>query len=162
MKNAFVVMFAIVNSYCTPQAVQTAGTTVFGDESAFEQLPPRPDEEPIAAEDDWVVAVSVGEMMEQPGVCMSDAKAMRSARYVVSYNELRGLYRSDLRTWERERDIYQRYLFAAEQETTYWQEKSKRTWWERHSAQIGFAAGVVIGAGLAVGLTYGINQAARD
>lgn len=158
MKNAFLVILAVANSYCGPKTVQMSDTAMRHREEVVTELPPRPDVEPIAPEDDWVVPVSIGEMVEQPGVCMSDAKALRAGRYVVSYNELRGLYRSDLRTWNREREIYERYLTDAEIELAYWQEKSRRTWWERNSAQIGLAAGIVIGAGLAVGLVYGINQ----
>jgi hypothetical protein len=161
MKNALLVMVAVLNSYCGPRAVQTPDTTITGNEEVVTELPPRPDVEPIAPEDDWVVAVSVGEMVDQPGVCMSDAKALRAGRYVVSYNELRALYRSDLRTWNRERDIYERYLTEAEMEMSHWREKSRRSWWERNSGQIGLAAGIVIGAGLAVGLVYGINQVAE-
>lgn len=161
MKNAILIMAAVLNSYCGTTAVQAPDTNILGREEVIAELPPRPDVEPIAPEDDWVVPVSVGEMVERPGVCMSDAKALRAARYVVSYNELRGLYRSDLRTWNREREIYERYLTEAEMELAYWQEKSRRTWWERNSAQIGLAAGLVIGAGLAVGLVYGINQVAE-
>lgn len=161
IKNAFLVLVAVSNAYCTPRTVQTPETVIYGDEVAT-VLPERPDSEPIPEGEDWVVPVSVGEMVDAPGVCMSDAKAMRSARYVVAYNEIRSLYQSDLRTWNREREIYQRYLHDAESQVQYWREKSRRTWWERHAAQVGLAAGVVIGAGLAVGLVYGLNEAVGE
>lgn len=158
MKIVMIGLLIFLASHCSPQALQTPSTTVVDTEEIVHAMPSRPDSEPILPGEDWVVPVSVGEMIEQPGICMSDAKAMRCAHFVVAYNELRSLYQTDIRTWNREREVYLRYLTDAEAENAYWRERSRRSWWEQHAAQVGLAAGIVVGAGLAVGLVYGLNQ----
>lgn len=161
MRHVLVITVAFATCFCGATTVHQRENTYFS-EHVETELPPRPDTDPIPAGDAWVVSVEAGETVQRSGLCMSDAKAIRSARYVVSYNELRGLYQSDLHTWNRERDIYQRYLADAETEIEHWREQSKRTWWERNESRITLVVGVVVGAGMAIGLVYGINQVASE
>jgi hypothetical protein len=87
-----------------------------------------------------------------PGILMSEEMALSAARLRVSYDELRGLYKTDLATMEREREVYQRHLDAADDEIEVWRTKARRTWLEKHGGQLGLAIGVVAGAALAVGI----------
>lgn len=135
------------------------------------ELPPKPDEEqkvPPAA--DWAVAAdgyfvegdgSSQELTAKPGICMSMEKGLRAARYVVRYQELRGLYEIDLRTWGRERSIYERHLELAQQETDAWKKEAERSWLERNAGPLGLTIGVVVGVTAAVAGTAAIKAAAE-
>lgn len=118
-------------------------------------LPERPDAKPIPPGADWAVAadgyVVAGETdpTDRAGICMSMEKASRAARYVVGYNELRGLYEVDIRTWSREREIYSRSLEAADREIERWQKRAERSWWERNRGVVGLAGGLVLGVAAA-------------
>lgn len=131
------------------------------------KLPDRPDAEPIAPSADWSVSCAgylaekgdqEPELVKKPGICMSTEKAIRAARYVVGYNELRGLYVVDLRTWGRERQIYERHLNAADDEIVRWKERARRSFWEQYSGQIGLGAGIVVGAVVTITIMYAVKQ----
>lgn len=124
------------------------------------QLPERPDAEPIPVGKDWSVSIEAGETVPEnrAGVLMSTHKAFRAAKYKVAYDELRSLYVVDLRTWGRERDIYDRHLEAADGEIVYWKEKAIRSWFERHAGQIGLGGGIIIGAIVTVAIVYAVDQ----
>ena len=92
------------------------------------------------------------------GVLFSTEKAVRSARFVVAYNEMRGLYEVDLRTWVREREVYQRHLDLADTEIARQRERARRGWWERHGAQVGLAVGFLVGAAATVGIVAAVNE----
>lgn len=120
-------------------------------------LPARPDATKIAPEQDWVIAVETGDMIASAGICMSEQKAMRAANYVVSYNELRGLYEVDLKTMDRERQVYEKELEIADQEIAALREEARRSWWERHGASVTMVIGLVAGAGFAVGMAAALD-----
>lgn len=119
-------------------------------------LPPHPREEfVVPPQADWAVGVDGYYLIDRDtkerkdvdraGVCMSLEKAGRAARFVVRYDELRGLYLIDLRTWGRERKIYERYLEVSEAETKRAQKTAERTWFERNAGPIGLTLGLILG-----------------
>ena len=124
------------------------------------KLPERPDAKSIPVSADWVIAVEEGETVPEgrAGVLMSQEKAVRAAEYVVAYNELRQLYVVDLTTWGRERQIYERYLEAADGEVDHWKKQAERSWWEKHSGQIGLGAGLIVGAVITVAIVEAVQQ----
>lgn len=94
-----------------------------------------------------------------PGILMSQAMAMRSARLKVAYDEMRGLYEVDLRTMDREREVYERHLKAADDEIVEWRVKARRSWWEKNKGTVGLVLGVITGAALTVGIAAAVDQA---
>lgn len=115
-----------------------------------EEVPP--DKRMAVAVSECVVEGSDPPEKTPAGILMSQEMAMRAARLKVSYDELRGLYRTDLATMDREREVYQRHLDAADDEIEVWRTKARRTWLEKHGGQLGLAIGVIAGAALAVGI----------
>jgi hypothetical protein len=85
--------------------------------------------------------------------------AMRAARVKVAYDEMRGLYEVDLRTMDRERQVYDRHLKAADDEIAEWRIKARRSWWELNKGTVGLVIGVVTGAALTVGIAAAVDQA---
>jgi succinate dehydrogenase flavin-adding protein (antitoxin of CptAB toxin-antitoxin module) len=94
-----------------------------------------------------------------PGILMSQEMTMRAARLKVAYDEMRGLYEVDLRTMDREREIYERHLKAADDEIADWKQKARRSWWELNQGTVGLVVGVVTGAALTIGIAAAIDQA---
>jgi len=114
-------------------------------------LPPDVTREPIPPEADWAVAVEGVEIAPgdlRDGILLSFEKAQRAARLRVAYDEMRSLYGVDIRTWAREREVYERYLRLADEEIVTWREQAERTWWEQHGSEValwvGLAAGIVL------------------
>lgn len=124
------------------------------------ELPERPDAKPISPSADWAKSMEVGDTVPEgrAGVLMSTEKAIRAARYVVVYNELRDLYQIDIRTWGREREIYQRHLDAADDEIERWKKNADRTWWENNVGYIAVGAGLVLGAAITIGILEATQQ----
>lgn len=118
-------------------------------------LPPAPKDEfkvPPAAEwavgvEGYVVEAEDGkrEVVDRPGICMSMEKAGRAARYVIRYDELRELYIIDLKTWGREREIYERHLELGQQEIDALRKEAERSWFERNAGPIGLVSGLILG-----------------
>jgi len=92
-----------------------------------------------------------------PGILMSYEMGLGVSRTKVAYDELRSLYKTDLATMDRERQIYQRHLEAADEEANRWRERSKRTWLERNGGALGVAVGIVIGAAFTVGIVAAVE-----
>jgi len=87
-----------------------------------------------------------------PGIMLSPEMAAHAARVRVKYDELRSMYTVDLRTEMRERQIYQRELDMADDEADRLRQEAHRSWWERNSGVLGLAAGIIVGAGLTIGV----------
>lgn len=123
------------------------------------KLPERPDAEVIPSAASWVISAEEGEIVPEgrSGILMSQEKAMRAARYVVSYDELRRLYEVDLNTWGREREIYERYLIASEAETKRAWTAAERSWWERNAPHIALIGGFVVGAVLTASIVAAVQ-----
>ena len=134
------------------------------------KLPPAPKDEfkvPPAA--DWAVGVEgyvLGEgegqreIVDRPGICMSMEKAERAARYVIRYEELRELYIVDLKTWGREREIYERHLELGQQEIDAWKKEAERSWFERNAGPIGLVTGLILGVAASAIAVDAIDKAA--
>lgn len=92
-----------------------------------------------------------------PGILISHEMGLRAARTKIAYDELRLLYRSDLATMDREREVYGRHLQAADEEVIMWRQRSERTWFERNGTTFGIVVGVVIGATLTVAILAAVE-----
>ena len=128
------------------------------------ELPERPAKVPL----DKRLSVSVSECIVEgsnplqktpPGIMMSKEMAMRAARLKVAYDEIRGLYEIDLATMDREREVYERHLKAADDEIVEWRIKARRSWFEKNKGTVGLVLGVVTGAALTVGIAAAVDQA---
>jgi len=122
-------------------------------------LPARPDERPLDPDDNWAIAVDEVPSLGVPGLCMSLAKARRAAEWVVSYNELRGLYEIDLRVWPRIESDYQDSLMRADEEVEAQRKKAVRSWFELHQGQIALVSGFVLGALVTTGIVAAASRA---
>jgi hypothetical protein len=132
-------------------------------------LPPLPEDVPAARR----VSVAVVECQADvpagvppqkvgPGIMLSTDMAARAARVKIAYDEMRALYEIELRAREREREAYQRIVEAADEEADLWRERSERTWFERHGWWLGMGAGVIVGAGTAIGIAAALDSALGD
>lgn len=127
---------------------------------AAAKLPERPDAKAIPPSADWAIPVAEGEVVPagRSGILLSQEKATRAARYLIGYNELRALYEVDLRTWGRERQVYERYVQLAQDEADRQAKLAERSWWERHSPEIALGLGVVVGAAVTVGIVAAVEE----
>jgi len=123
------------------------------------KLPERPDADAIPSAASWVIPMEAGETVPdgRSGILMSQEKAMRSARYIVSYDELRRLYEVDLNTWGREREIYESYLIASEAETKRAWTAAERSWFDRNAPHLALIGGFVVGAVLTVSIVAAVQ-----
>lgn len=125
-------------------------------------LPAPPEDVPeskrmVVAVKECVIEGSVPPEKTPPGIFMSEEMAVRAARLKIAYDEIRGLYEVDLKTMDREREIYERYLKAADMDVADWQRKSQRSWWELHRGEVGLAIGMAVGVALTVGVVAAID-----
>ncbi len=137
---------------CVPAAVPAAQHTL-PDPLVAAELPPEPP--PVPEEEHWTapvegVEVAPGDLRD--GVLFSDAMALRVGQLVVEYERVRGLYLIDMRTWGRERSIYERHLTLADQEIATWRTRAERSWWEVNGDEVGLFLGLVLGAGVTLGI----------
>ena len=93
-----------------------------------------------------------------PGVLLSQEMAVHAARLRVSYDELRSLYATDLRTMDRERGVYERQLQLSDEEVRRLHDAAKRTWWERNRGVVGMSGGMVLGAAVVLGVLATTQQ----
>lgn len=92
-----------------------------------------------------------------PGIYMTKELAAKTGRTKVAYDELRGLYEVDLRTMDRERVVYQKQLDLADHEVARLREAARRSWFEKNRGWIGLGVGLVVGAGLAIGMAAALD-----
>lgn len=125
------------------------------------ELPPEP--KPVEPRDRWTKPVSVCTTDEgeetPPGVLLSIPMARLAGELRVSYNEIRMIYEIDQRTWQKERTVYERNLELADQEIERANKRAERTWWERHSGQMGVAIGFIVGAALTTAIVSAVSKA---
>lgn len=96
-----------------------------------------------------------------PGIFMSYEMSKRAAQLRIDYDEIRGSYEVDIRTVNRAQAIYQKQLDAADADVVRLRKAARRSWWELNRGLVGLAVGVVVGAGLAVGIlaaTEGVKE----
>jgi len=153
MRFVSVLVLVAYVSGCGAAALPEATSRMMPEPVAFAELPEDPTREEIAPEDDWVAPVEDAEVApgdRRSGILLSDARAARAARLRIAYDELRGLYQIDLRTWARERAVYERYLQLADEEITTWRTRAQRTWWEENGDEFSLFLGLGIGIVLSV------------
>jgi len=121
--------------------------------------PAPPGQERVVGVDECIIEGSNPPELTSPGIYMTQETAMAVARLKVAYDELRGLYIVDIRTMDRERAIYERYLKIAENESNEWQKKARRSWWEEHGPQVMLGVGIVLGIGASVGIAAALDLA---
>lgn len=158
MRSALLAAFFLASA-CSATVPQQADKRTLPNPLVAAKLPERPDAQPVPPAADWVIALSEGETVPegQAGILMSQEKAARAAKYVVGYNELRQLYEVDLRTWGREREIYERHLALADAEVERMRQKAVRSFWERHAPEVAMVLGVVIGAAVTVSIVAAVH-----
>jgi len=94
-----------------------------------------------------------------PGILLSVPMARLAGEVRIAYTEIRMLYEIDQRTWQKERTIYERNLELADQEIKRANERAERTWWERHSGQMGVGIGFIVGAALTTAIVSAVSKA---
>ncbi|MBN8609636.1 MAG: hypothetical protein J0L92_03580 [Deltaproteobacteria bacterium] len=132
---------------CVPTVAPAAVDHTMPEPLVATELPDEPED--IAPEERWTFAVDGVEVAPgdvRDGILFSDAMAMRAAQLRIGYDELRALYTIDLRTWGRERSIYERMLQLADEEVTELRRRAERTWWELNGDEVGLVLGLVLGA----------------
>lgn len=142
-------------SGCGTTATGAATARTIPETVAFAELPADTTRDPIPPEDDWVVPaedVEVAPGDVRSGVLLSDARAARAARLRIAYDELRALYLIDIRTWGRERGVYERYLQLADEEIAAWRTRAQRSWWEESGDEVSLFLGLGLGIVLSVGV----------
>lgn len=92
-----------------------------------------------------------------PGVLLSADTAAYVGRLRIGYDELRQLYAVDLRTWGREREVYQRHLSLADDEIDRANERAERSWWEQHGDEVGLVGGFILGVVITVGVVAAVD-----
>lgn len=146
-----VLLLVMVGCASTAQPAATART--LPPPLAFSDLPPDVTRDPLPPDQDWVLPVEDVEVApgdRRDGVLLSDARAARAARLRIAYDELRGLYGIDLRTWAREREVYERYLQLGDEEIAVWRQRAQRSWWEENGDEVSLFLGLGLGIVLSV------------
>lgn len=134
---------------CVPTVAPAAQHTL-PDPLVQTELPPEPPDVPPA--DRWTAPVEDVEVAPgdvRSGVLFSDAMALRAGQLRVEYDRVRGLYLIDLRTWGRERQVYERVLTLADEEIATWRSRAERSWWEINGDEVMLVVGLVLGGGIA-------------
>lgn len=147
---------------CGASAVQQLEESTLPDPIFTAELPDPPEDVPADRRVVLPVSKCVVEGSEPPeetppGIYMTQEFAARAGRTKVAYDELRGLYEVDLRTMDREREIYQKQLDLADQEVARLREQARRSWWEQHGAQVMLGVGVALGAAFAIGMAAALD-----
>ena len=161
----FLALLLMLLVSCGAPATQTTQETTLPDPLFTRELPAPPADVPDSKR--IVLAVSKCEVESPdptappeetpPGIYMTKEMATRAGRTKVAYDELRGLYEVDLRTMEREREVYQKQLDLADQEVARLREQARRSWWEKNRGWVGLGIGLVVGAGFAVGMAAALD-----
>jgi len=123
---------------------------------ALDALPEDPGKQPLPPDRNWVMGVSgPDDLHGKEGILMSDEKAARLGQYQVGYSGLRAEYELDRKLWIAKENIYLKNLWEADKKI----EDMLPGWWTQNKGTLGFVAGFVMAAILAIGLVYGIDQA---
>lgn len=127
------------------------------------KLPPRPDAQAIAKEDNWseplpsatCTVESTGETVAtKDGVLISPDKAIRAIRFKDSYNNLRDLYEIDRQIIGAQRVVYEERLAQANSEIR----RLSPSWFDRNKGTLGWVGGFVAGAVTTVAIVYAVDE----
>lgn len=157
-----VVLLLVLLVGCGAPVAQQPDETILPDPMFMTELPDPPED--VAPDKRIVLPVSECSVegtdppeKTPPGIYMTQEMATRTGRTKVAYDELRGMYEVDLRTMDRERDVYQKQLDLADQEVARLREQARRTWWEKNRGWVGLGIGLAVGAGLAIGMAAALD-----
>lgn len=147
---------------CGAPATQQVDESTLTDPLFSTKLPDPPEDVPLGKRIVLPVSKCVVEGTDPaeetpPGIYMTKELASRAGHTKVYADELRGLYEVDLRTMDRERAVYQKQLDIADQEVERLREAARRSWFEKNRGWIGMGVGLVVGAGLAIGMAAALD-----
>lgn len=147
-------IMALVALGCGSQATQASQRTL--PELRFSEMPEEVERPAGGVQTVAVDQCLVGEGEDAqetgPGILFSTETATYVGRLRVAYDEVRGLYLVDQRTWARMREVYQHHLDLSDDEIRRANERAERSWIEQHDGLLGLFGGVLLGAALAVGI----------
>lgn len=93
------------------------------------------------------------------GILFDTETAVYVGRLRLGYDELRSLYLIDLRTWGRERTVYERLLTLADDEILRLHGIAERSWLEDNGGILGLVVGIVVGMGATIGIAAALDAA---
>lgn len=96
------------------------------------------------------------------GILFSSETAAYVGHLRIGYDEVRQLYLIDLRTWGRERTVYERHLTLADEEIVRLRELAVRSWLEENGGTLGLVIGIVVGMGATIGIAAALDAALAD
>lgn len=135
-------------------------------------LPPDPATEvlpPGTPPGEWVEPVEAGSCLDKQGkpvsgapspcpaksgIETSEARAARDAMYRIRYPELRKTFEADRAVWAAHRELYETRLEDASKALR----AAEPNWFQRNAFQLGTVGGFILGAGMAVAITFAVNQ----
>lgn len=136
-----------------------------------EALPADPSTEKIEARDgDWVVPMDEEECIAKDGkpiatapkpcpgrggLLVSEEKITRLKLYEIRYKQLRANYAADRNVFSAQRSLYEARL----KDAAIALEKAQPNWFQAHAWELGILFGVVVGAGVTIGVVYGVVPA---
>lgn len=123
----------------------------------MQPLPPVPDEVP--ADTRATEALEEGDAAPFAGSLVDDRRLYRASEIAVAYMELRRMYEADRTSWERQEDVYERYLTVGEEQAEFWKQKAVRSWLERNGGTLGLVVGFVGGAAITTVIVFGVKEA---
>lgn len=137
-------------------------------------LPEDPKEAKVAAPDgEWAAPENEGDCTDKNGKPVSDAPkpcpakggvliseglAARFKLYQQDSKALRALYLADKLVWMAQRQLYETKLRMAGEAA----QQNRPNWFQQHAAELGILFGLIIGAGAAVGIVYGVAPAFKQ
>ena len=116
------------------------------------------DEEECIKSDGTVFAGALSPCPGKGGVLMSEELSFRFATYRTYYKQLRLNYEADRKVWTAQRFLYETRLKDAGEAI----QRQRPNWFQQHAFELGILAGVVVGAGAAVGIVYGVAPAFKQ
>jgi hypothetical protein len=126
------------------------------------ELPESPAADPIARENDWVVALPASvctdakgvERKTLNGIILSPQKAARAKRWQDSYKNLRSLYDIDRQIWGQHRIIDEERMKQANKEI----KRLSPSWWDENKGTFGWGTGFIAGAAATIAIVYAVDE----
>jgi len=158
----------------------TIALYLFAMPAIADELPDDPGKTPIPAAENWAIGtlgtgdidgldalmegdvfcqrkLAEGFALERGGILMGEKKAALMGEYKIAYDELRALYKIDIRGWQLKEKVYTQELEKCQGEV----EKLSKppSWFQQNKGLIGFILGLALGVGATVGIAYAISGA---
>jgi hypothetical protein len=103
--------------------------------------------------EDFVIPLEHGDIVQEPGLQVSESRAVRDAQIRIGYEELRRYYLADIQVWRVHRELYETQR-AADAEAI---RGLQPTWWDDHGGVVIGSVTFVVGAALTVALVKAVN-----